>query len=414
MKKKIGRILYAAGPGDILGTYSRWKRGRHDPNGLAVAYSRQFYDLCQEHDMQGYAISTCHKGGSVTEGRFRIEQRPIPFQNRGGILYHVGQFWHGLRLVAAAIRFRSQAAVIGGYDHWFVLMVLPLLGIRVIPVLHCTLYPKYNTERNCKGSILLRFLNAPFFRRAVLAIMSASDDIDQQVVELTKGRNPAIVSFMPTYNESDFADNSSCQNARSPFRILFAGRIEHNKGVFDLLEVAKQLRERSEEDILFDICGDGSELSSLELATRQVGIQDTFQCHGHCRQPQMRELLDQAHVVIVPTRTEFVEGFNQVVVEAILAGRPVITSAVCPALAYVREAAVEVAPNDVSAYADAIVKLRHDRGLYNAKRCACLSLQPQFYDESRGWKAALEHIITALAEKKNPSPFHGWAVVNKN
>ena len=40
----------------------------------------------------------------------------------------------------------------------------------------------------------------------------------------------------------------------------------------------------------------------------------------------MREMFRQAHVLIVPTTTDFIEGFNQVVVEGVLAGRPVITS----------------------------------------------------------------------------------------
>ena len=56
----------------------------------------------------------------------------------------------------------------------------------------------------------------------------------------------------------------------------------------------------------------------------------------------MRAMYDDAHVVIVPTTSDFIEGFNKVVAEAVLAGKPVITSSVCPALEYVRDAVIEV------------------------------------------------------------------------
>ena len=63
-----------------------------------------------------------------------------------------------------------------------------------------------------------------------------------------------------------------------------------------------------------------------------------------------------SHAVIVPTTSRFEEGFNMVCAEAILAGRPVITSAVCPALAYIREAAIEVQPDNIDQYYQAILQ----------------------------------------------------------
>ena len=78
-----------------------------------------------------------------------------------------------------------------------------------------------------------------------------------------------------------------------------------------------------------------------------------------------------SHVVVVPTRAEFPEGFNQVLAEAVISGKPVITSSVCPALEVVKEAAVEVPPDDVEAYGDAILRLYEDSALYAEKQNAC-------------------------------------------
>jgi glycosyltransferase involved in cell wall biosynthesis len=98
----------------------------------------------------------------------------------------------------------------------------------------------------------------------------------------------------------------------------------------------------------------------------------------------------------VPTTSRFVEGFNQVVAEGILAGRPVVTSSVCPAIRYVGDAVVAVPPDDVPAYAAAIRRLATDHEFYERCRAQCHLASPQFFDPARGWGAALESALTIL------------------
>jgi glycosyltransferase involved in cell wall biosynthesis len=107
-------------------------------------------------------------------------------------------------------------------------------------------------------------------------------------------------------------------------------------------------------------------------------------------------MFNQSHAVIVPTKTDFAEGFNQVVAESILSGRPVVTSSVCPALSYVRDGVVEVPPDDIEAYGDALLKLSGDRQFYEEKRRNCLLLQEQFYDMSQSWGVKLQSILEAV------------------
>ena len=151
---------------------------------------------------------------------------------------------------------------------------------------------------------------------------------------------------------------------------------------------------------MFDICGSGSALESLRLAASEAKVEENFICHGYCNKPQMREMFGQSHVFIVPTRTDFVEGFNRVVCESILANRPVVTSAVCPALSYVKDAVMEVPPNDIQAYGNALLELYQNPSLYQAKRKACLQVKEQFYDVERSWGAALKSILLAIQEKR--------------
>lgn len=391
---KPTRIIFAAGPGDVVGTYRHWKVGFEDPSQVSLTYSGQFFDLCREIGAKGYAISSCARRDLLIDRDFTIEHRPRPWPNARGIFYHLATIWSGLRFVIAALRFRADVAVVAeGTTHWFVLSLLALRGVRVIPSLFCTLWPKFQEPRRFQR--LINRLNGRFFRRRATAILSASEDIDKQVRRITGDGGPSILRFLPTYRPDTFAAILPPPAEPGPFRVLFAGRIERDKGVFDLLEVARRLRDRGQSGIVFDLCGSGSALEALRQAVKEAGLEEIFQVHGYCLRARMQSMISRSHALIVPTTTDFIEGFNQVVVEGILAGRPVITSAVCPAIEYVRDAVIEVEPGRIDGYAEAIVKLATNPELYREKQAACAVYQPQFYRSETGWGAALGHALPA-------------------
>ncbi len=80
-------------------------------------------------------------------------------------------------------------------------------------------------------------------------------------------------------------------------------------------------------------------------------------------------------------------------VEPILAGRPVVTNSVVPALEVVRPACLEAKPDDVGSYVDAILRLLNDEQLYQKLCAECPNLQKQFYDREQGFEAALRRVI---------------------
>jgi len=392
---KTLRVLYAAGPGDVMGTYHHWVEGQDDPSQVSITYSSQFYEVCRTLDAQAYVISSCPNKTILRDEQFTIEHRPLPLRSSSGFPYHWGQLWYGLRLIVSAIRFKSNVAVVAdGTTHWFVLSLLARLGVKVIPSLHCVLWRKYIPQRTVE-KVLLK-LGRNLFANQCTAILTASDEISEQLTQLTEVQHLPLVPFLPTYRRTEFVGIGDPDENRSPFRVLFAGRIEPDKGVFDLLEIAKRFAAEGRQDISFDLCGSGSVLESLCLAAKQAGVDSSFVCHGHCNKPQMREMFNRTHAVIVPTKTDFVEGFNQVVVEGVLSGRPVVTSAVCPALSYVQDAVVEVPPNDIQEYGNALLKLCDDPTFYEEKRQSCLTLQEQFYDNSRSWGTRLKSILAPI------------------
>jgi glycosyltransferase involved in cell wall biosynthesis len=252
----------------------------------------------------------------------------------------------------------------------------------------------------------VQYFNGWFFRWGCAAIISVSEEITRQVGELTANKSRRVTSFIPQYRRGSFAKIRAPQETLSPFNVLYVGRIERNKGVFDVVEMARQLNRNGCADFQFDLCGAGSALQDLRKAIEAAGLTQTVRCHGHCDQTTMTEMYSRAHVVIVPTTSDFIEGFNKVVAEGVLAGRPVITSSVCPALALVRDSVVEVPPDDVAAYANAIRQLRDDRELYHSKRRACATVQEQFYEPRKGWAAVLQRVLASI--NRHPTERATW------
>jgi len=385
------RILYAAGPGNVIGTFEYWKQGEDDPSQVAVTYSSQFFDVCATLNATAYVITSNPEKKVFKNDDFTIENRPLYLSNQSGILYYIGQVLYELNFVLSALQFRADLVVGNFTSCFFVLSLLPLLGIQVIPSLHCVLWPKYTEISRAKK--LIWQLNRRFFSKDCLAILSLSEDINDQIKEITNSHSRPIVNFLSFYRRSEFVKVKLPSETRSPFHVLFAGRIETDKGVFDLLEVAKRFHAEGRNDIVFHLCGTGTQLDLLREQVKESDLENLFLLHGYCNKAEMQQMYSLSHVVIVPTRSDFGEGLNKVVVEGVLANRPVITSSVCPALAYVREAVVEVPPDDVNAYGDAILKLYSDRAFYQQKQQSCQQLQEPFYSNSHSWGQALMAIL---------------------
>ena len=395
-RKRPLRLMYVEGPGDVAATYTYWRRGEDDPSQVSLTYSAQFFDVCRDLGAAANVIALHPRRAAIFDGQYRIlHSAPLFAQSRSGILYYLGQLWAATSVISHALRFRADVVFHGGgCSVWFVMRLLPAFNVAVVPVLGCVLWKK-NEIVPSRAQRWIRRLDRAFWRRSVSATLSLSADISNQVISLAGADHPPIVEYLPNYRPGTFSRDPP-PGRLTPFRVLFVGRIERNKGVFDLLEIARRLSAANRTEIEFDVCGTGSDLQNLSAEVENSGLSARLRLHGHCDRGVMREMFRNCHVVIAPTTTDFVEGFNKVVVEGILAGRPVITSSICPAIDYVRAAVVEVPPDEVSAYQRAIVDLSSNEALYESKRAACLALQGRFYDPSQAFGAAVRKVLRDL------------------
>lgn len=387
------RLFYAGGPGDVVGTFEHWKSGRDDPHQVSMTYSGQFFTLCRELSARGEVVSACPRRATAGDGQLNVSNVPKPALRSGGIAaYLFTQVRYGMEICSRAMTFRANVAVVAeGTSFWFVFSRLARAGVRVVPALHCVLWPKLLSPG--KSQRIINRLDGAFFHKHAWAVLSISKDATAQVKEITNGRHAPVTPFLPTYRSEAFEGIPAPDLHRTPFRVLFAGRIEENKGVLDLLEAASLIRQSGGPSVRFDLCGEGSALEKLREEVRRRGLSDAFVCHGYCNDQQMHRQFAAAHAVVVPTRSTFIEGFNKLVAEGVLSGRPVITSRVCPALDVVKDAVAEVEPDDAGGYAQAVVSLAEDRNRYEALRRNCGRLAPQFYDTRNSWKEGLKSII---------------------
>lgn len=373
-----------------------WVLGQDDPSHFAITYAQHFYELASKFNAKSWLISSRDKKGSIEDENFKIEFRSLKHHFRSSIAYFAGQFWSGLRLIVSAILFRTDILITTqDRTFWFLLGILPLFGIKIVPTIHCTLWPKY--KRLTTVQRIIHKLNSWFFQYGCVEICVVSEDIKDQILKITNGRSRPIRTFVPTYREA-FLDDIKIQSYESQadvFKVLFAGRVETSKGVYLLLEVAKKLI-AIKPNCIFNVCGTGGEVENLKAAALKAGIAKQFIVHGHCKRDKLRKMYEMTHVVVVPTTKDFVEGFNKVVAEGVIVGRPIVTSSVCPALSVVKDAAVEVLPDDVDEYCNAILKLATDKRFYEQKQKNAMALRKQFFSYSKSWQAQVESVVQKI------------------
>lgn len=333
-------IAYAAGPGDIVKTFSFWQKGMDDPNQVSVTYSALFFEACRNINARGIAISSCSRADINRTEDFHVENLPKG-DAKNGLAFHLQQILYVRNVIRkAAAEGADMLVMADATGHFFPFTWFAPSGMQLAPTLHCKLWSPYKPISIVQK--IINRLNRHIFSTRATAVLSASQQIDKQIVDITNNKCRPVYRFLPLYRRALFKLITPPEFSFERFNLLFAGRLETEKGVFDLLQIADELKKQGKNNISIHLCGNGSCETILRKSVKEKYLESNFVIHGFCNQNEMVNHINNCHAFIVPTKTTFVEGFNQVVAEAILSGRPVITSEVCPALEYVLDAVIEV------------------------------------------------------------------------
>jgi len=391
------RVFYALGPGDVVDAYRKWSGGTDYTAETSLTFSGQFFDFCKAHGVQAYAVSSHSARELLRDGPFVVENRPKLFSDPHGLLFHLNQIWYGLSIIVSALRFRASVLIVdSGTTHWFVLSLLALTRVRVVAGLHNVYWPSgYPPSGGVKR--IVRALDGWFWRTCADATICVSPECQRQVETLARGRNRPVFQYRCQFGPSDFQSvPPPPPHDERPFRVAFAGRVEENKGVFDLLEMAARLEREFPGQLRFDICGGGNALDELTKKVEEQRLGEIVRLRGKLKRPELLAVYGNSHVVIVPTRSTFCEGMPMVAAEAILTGRPVLSSRLANAHDVLDGALIEAQPDDVASYVDCLRRLMTDRDYYEKCRQACSAVQQQFYDRQQGLAAAVGRAIQSF------------------
>lgn len=142
------------------------------------------------------------------------------------------------------------------------------------------------------------------------------------------------------------------------FTILFVGRLEKYKGVYEVLHAVKALlldKDLRAYTLHVTIVGDGSEREKMRQREVQLGL-ESIVTHTHAGYGDMAEYYHQADIFVAPSRedTYWQEQYNTALLEAQASGLPIVTTQSGGIPENVGDAALLVSPGDVLSLAYAI------------------------------------------------------------
>jgi len=162
--------------------------------------------------------------------------------------------------------------------------------------------------------------------------------------------------FAPrTVDESD-------DRARASFSIRYLGRLEREKGIFDLLDAVERLARPGTPRIDLEYVGGGSRLAELQEEITRRSLRQWVSIRGPVPHDQVPALLALTDLLVLPSYTE---GSPTIVYEAMLAGVPVIATRVGSLPDQFRDGVdiLFVETGEPEGLADAIRRLVADAGL---------------------------------------------------
>ncbi len=234
---------------------------------------------------------------------------------------------------------------------WIDCLFMALAAAARCPVilqLHGGGFDRFHDAASSPARAAIRF----FLERAA-CVIAPSESLRHWVRTITR---KAQVSCVP----SPVLVQKISREATRPNMVLFLGRLEQNKGVFDLLEAISALRSAIP-DVRLVCAGEGDRRGVARYAER-LGIADAVQFAGWVGPSGKRALLESAAAFVLPSYTA---GLPVSLLEAMAAGVPVIASPIggIPEVVVDGVSGFLVAPGDIQTLQRLLRKLLVDRKL---------------------------------------------------
>ena len=298
------RIVSAVGPGDAVKAHDDWELGVRTPSETSLTFTSHEFEAFAALNASFWIVSSHPRAAIKLVGDSRIENRPRP--EASGLAFHLSRARYAFSLLRSARAFRATHVIVdSGTTHWFCLMPFRLFGINVIPNLHNVLWVVGQPRSRRLAHRVAHALDRLFWR-GVSTALACSPACSKQIQQMSGGR-AKVTAYRAQFAAPDFDGlPRPVLRPTDDVRLMFAGRVEKNKGVFDLLAMARNLNTGTRRYV-FEVCGHGSAFDQLAEEAKRANLGDRFLMRGKLARVELLEVYARAHLVIVPTRADFTE-----------------------------------------------------------------------------------------------------------
>lgn len=238
----------------------------------------------------------------------------------------------------------------------------PIVTTIHTPMLTDYRYIRMDSAYSFFSKLSARLVSYPMEKKLIKAsnvVMTVSNSIAQELNEEYFLETKKICIVGNGVDEKYFCPGGKKTEERK--YIIYVGKIDAEKGVYDLLECGKIVCEKKP-DVSFMLAGRGRDYETLKARIKDMGLQEKFLLLGQVSKERLLSLYQNAVLCVFPS---YHEGLPTVLLEAMACGLPIVSTDVRGNRDIVKhgENGVLVPPRDPRALATAILSLIDDETL---------------------------------------------------
>jgi len=206
----------------------------------------------------------------------------------------------------------------------------PLIKTKkpIITTIHTPMLTDYRQVRiksviSLLSKISARFVSYPLELKLIRAsdiVTTVSSSVAKELEEYNLNPKDVVIAGNGVDEKFFFHKQRSIEN-NSKY-IMFVGRIDREKGIFDLVKSAKIIC-NNRSDVFFTIAGSGRDLKKLRAVTKKEGIDNRFILLGQVKKDHLVKLYQNASIFVLPS---YHEGLPGVLLEAMSCGLPIVAT----------------------------------------------------------------------------------------
>lgn len=251
--------------------------------------------------MERYDVAAIVCNGRLAEELTHLGIR-VWLGNLSNQTSHRAKYWAVLRLLVHALRnYKPSVVHLNGGLEIFAARVVKYFGIPILVTYHTA-----DTSRGMRGKRIL----VTGSLRCAQRVICISRAVQRNLQETFGIRHTTVI---PNWlRPAARCASRILPSSDRPLALLYVGRIEREKGIFDLLEALKHLH-----GVRLDVVGDGP--AKQKAIRESAGLPVIF--HGF--QADVAPYYQRADLLVLPSWSE---GQSLVLIEAMASGLPCVIS----------------------------------------------------------------------------------------